>query len=121
MTPNEIIDLGFRLCMQILELMHGLELNNIKAIRYNTVWFALKQMLGLVSSDVGDGSEDICTMSCGPFDTVAVVDTTLSSFMIDVEVLQIVVEVDRACTEIATEQSSMGSEYSCHIDMSFTA
>ena len=37
-------------------------------------------------------------MRCRPFDTVAVVDTAFSRFVVDVEVLQVVVEVDGAGT-----------------------
>jgi hypothetical protein len=121
MTSNEIIDFGLGLCMQILELVHSLELDDIKAIRDYAVWCALEQVLGLVGSDVRDSSENIRTMSCGPFDAVAVVDTPLPGFMIDVEILQIVVEVDGASTEVATEQSSVGSEYGGHVNMPFTA
>ena len=58
-----------------------------------------------------DGSEDICTMCSRTFDAISVVDTTLPSFMVNITVLQIVVKVDGASTQVSTQESHM-----CHED-----
>lgn len=62
MTSYELIDLGFGSRMHVLKLMHGLELDDIKTIRDNAIWFPLEQMLCLVSSYVGDCGKYICTV-----------------------------------------------------------
>jgi hypothetical protein len=41
--------------------------------------------------------------------------------MVDVEVLQVVVKVYRASTEIAAKKCCMGGEDGCHVDVPFTA
>jgi hypothetical protein len=102
MTPDELVDLRFGGGVEILEFVHGLKLDNIESIRQHAVRFALQKMLALISGDMGHSGEDICTVCSTPFDAVAVVDATLSSFMIDVEVLQVVVEINGTCTEITT-------------------
>ena len=56
-------------------------------------------------------------MGCTSLNTVTVVDATFASFMINVEILKIVVEVDRAGTEITAEQGSMGGKHRCDIDV----
>ena len=56
-------------------------------------------------------------MRGGTLDAVPVVDTALSRFVVDIEVLEIVVEVDGAGTEITTEQGSMGGKHRCDIDV----
>ena len=71
-----------------------MELDNIKPIRKNTVRFSLEKMLGLKGGYMRDGCENIRAVSCGPLNTVAMVDTTLPGFVINVEVLKVVVEVD---------------------------
>lgn len=78
-------------------------------------------MFTFVGGDVGDSCEDVCTMGCGTFDAVPVVDTTFSSFMVYIKVLEIVVEIDRAGTEVSTEEGSVGGENGGDIDVTFTA
>jgi hypothetical protein len=51
-------------------------------------------MLAFVCSNVGDGSEDIASVSGSALDAIPMVDTTLSSLSIHVKVLQIIVEID---------------------------
>jgi hypothetical protein len=49
-----------------------------------------------------------------------VIDSSLASFMIDVEVLEIVVEIDTPSTEITAKESSMCREDSGEINMTFS-
>lgn len=51
-------------------------------------------MFTFVRRDVRDGSEDIGAVGGGALDAVSVVDSTFSCFVIDVEVLEVVVEID---------------------------
>ena len=78
-------------------------------------------MLRFVCGDVRNSGENICAMSSRAFNAVSVVDTTLARFVIDVEVLKVVVEVDAASAQIATKKGGMGRENCCHIDVSFPA
>jgi hypothetical protein len=58
-------------------------------------------MFSFVGGDMGNCSENIRTVCSGAFDAIPVVNTTLSSFVVNVEVLKIVVKVDRASTEVS--------------------
>ena len=78
-------------------------------------------MFALIRRDVGDGSKDIRTMSSGPLDTVSMVDPSLSSFMIHIKVLEIVVEIYRSRTEVASEKSCVRSEYRRDVNVSLSA
>ncbi len=62
MAPNELVDLllGFR--MHILELMHGLELDNIQPIRQDTIGFPLKQMFTFPGGNMRHCGEHVATM-----------------------------------------------------------
>jgi len=75
----------------------------------------------LVSGNVRNCCENVGTVGGGTFDTISVIDATLSCFMVDVEVLQVVVKVHRASAEIAAEKCCVGGEDSCHVDVPFTA
>lgn len=120
-TSDELVDFGLGSGMQVLELVHRLELDNIKTVRYDTVGFALEKVLGFVRGDVRDGCENIRTMSRGPLDTVPMVDAALASFMINVEILQIVVEVDASRAKVTSEERCVRREDCGHVDMSLTA
>jgi hypothetical protein len=50
-----------------------------------------------------------------------VVDTALSCLGVDVEVLEIVVEIDRAGAEVATEERGVGGEDGGNIDAALLA
>ena len=50
-----------------------------------------------------------------------VVDTSLSSFVVNIEILQVVVEVDASSTQISTEQGCVSSEDGGHVDVSLSA
>ena len=60
-------------------------------------------MFAFVGCDVGNSCEDIAGMGCGAFDTISVIDATLSRFGIHIKILKIVVEVHRSSTEISSE------------------
>jgi hypothetical protein len=78
-------------------------------------------MLTLISSDVGDSGKYICTMSCTSFDAVPVIYAALSCLVINVEILKIVVKVDRASTEVAAEKSSVCGEHGGDINVPLSA
>ena len=105
--------------VQVLELVHSLEFDNIETIGKDAVGFAFQQMLGLVGSDVGDRGEDICAVRGGALDAVPVVDAALASLMINVEVLEVVVEVDASGAQVTTEQGGVGCEDGGHVDVTF--
>lgn len=56
---NKFVYLRLRRGMQILELVHGLELNDVETIRENTIRLALEKVLGFVSGDVRNRSEHV--------------------------------------------------------------
>lgn len=74
-------------------------------------------MFTFVSSDMRYSSEDISTMSRSAFNAVSMVNATFSSFVIDIEVLQVIVEVDRAGAEVSSQEGCVGSEDSRNINM----
>ena len=114
---DKVVDLRFRCRVQILELVHRLEFDHVQAVWKNAVWLALQQVLALVCGDMRHGREDIGAVRGGTLNAVPVVDTALSRFVVDIEVLEIVVEVDRAGTEITAEQGSMSGKHRCDIDV----
>jgi len=120
MAPNELIDFGLGGGVHILEFMHSLKLDDIQAVGQYTIRFALQQMLTLVCRNMGDGRKDISTMSSRTFNTVSVINATFSGFVIDIEVLKIIVEIYRTSTEIPAEKSGVGSEDGSDVDMTFT-
>ncbi len=48
------------------------------------------------------------------------VDSSLSGFVVNVKVLQVVVEIDTSGTEVSSEQGSVGGEDSCDVNVSFS-
>ena len=101
--------------------MHGLELDDVETVGKDAIGFALEKMLRFVCSDVRDSGEDIGTVGGGSFDTVAVVDAALASFVVDVEILEVVVEIDAACAEVASQEGCVGGEDGAHVDVAFAA
>jgi len=75
-------------------------------------------MFGFIGSDVRNGGEDICAVCRGAFDAISVVDTTLSGFVINVKVLQVVVKVNRAGTQISAQKGRVCCEDRGDIDVS---
>lgn len=86
------------------------KLLDVQTIGQDTIGFPLEKMLALVSSDMGDGGEDICGVGCRALYAVAMIYASLASLCIDVEPLQIVVEIDVAGAEVSTEKSGVCSE-----------
>ena len=60
-------------------------------------------------------------MRGGTLDAVPVVDAALARLVVDIEVLEVVVEVDGACTEVAAEEGSMGREDGSDVDVPLAA
>jgi hypothetical protein len=50
-----------------------------------------------------------------------VVDTPLSSLVVDIKVLQVVVEINTSSTQVPSQQSSVGGENGSDVDMPFPA
>lgn len=120
MTPHKLINLRLRRRMQILKLMHRLELDHIQPIREHPIRFPLQQMLTLIRRNMRHRCEHIRTMRGGPFNAVSMIDTTFASFVIDVEILQIVVEVDATGTKVPTEKGGVGCEDGGDVDVTFS-
>ena len=57
-------------------------------------------------------------MSSSTFYAVSVVDAPFSGLCIYIKVLQTIIEVFRAGTKIAAEESGMGGENGCYVDAS---
>jgi hypothetical protein len=121
MSSYEVIDLDLGLLMQVLELMGRRELLDVETVGQDTVWLALQEMFTFVCGDVRDRGEDIGGVRGGALDAVPVVDAALSCLSVAVEVLQVVVEVYRACTQVATEQRSVGGEDGGYVDVALLA
>ena len=60
-------------------------------------------------------------MRGGTLDAVPVVDAALARLVVDIEVLEVVVKVDTARTEVSTEKGSVGGEDGSHINVSLPA
>ena len=113
MSPHKLVNLRLGCRMQVLELVHGLELDDIQPIRQYPVGFPLQQMLTLISSDMRYSREHVCTMCCRSFNTVSMVDAAFTGFVVDVEVLEVVVKVNGAGAEISPEKGCVGREDCC--------
>ena len=117
-TTNELVNLGLASRMEVLELVHSLELYHVQAVWEHAIRFALKQMLALISSDVRNGGEHIGAVGGGSLDAVPVINTALACFVIHVKILKVVVKVDGACAEVATEEGCVGGKHGDNIYVS---
>jgi hypothetical protein len=106
--------------MKILELMHGLELDDIEPIRKHTVWFPLQQVLRFVGSDVRHSGENISTVGGRTFDAVPMIYASFPCLMVNIKILKVVIEVDAARAKIAAKQRSVCGENCCDVDMSLS-
>jgi hypothetical protein len=106
----KVVNLLLGLLVQVLEFVDGGKLGDIETVRQDAVGFPLQQVLRLECGDVRDGRENIARVCGGALDTVSVVDASLAGFGVDVEVLQVVVKVDRAGAKISSEKGGMGGE-----------
>lgn len=78
-------------------------------------------MFTLVSGNVGNGGEDIGTVGGGTFDTISMVNPSFSRFVIDVEILEVVVKVHGASAKIAPEKCCVCCEDGRDVNVPFTA
>jgi hypothetical protein len=76
-------------------------------------------MLRFECGDMGDGCEDVGTVRSRTLDAVSMIDTSFTGLMIYIKVLEIVVKVDGASTEISSKQCCVCGEYRANIDMTF--
>ena len=70
---------------------------------------------------MGNGRENVGAVGGRALDAVAVIDAALARFMVDVEVLEVVVKVDGAGAEVAAEEGGVGGEDGAHVDVAFAA
>ena len=119
MPTNKLIDLLFRGRMKILEFMHCLELDYIQAIWKDTIRLSLQKVLALPRSDSADGRKHICAVRSSALNAVAVIYATLASFMVNIKVGKIVVEINTSGTEIAAEQRCVCGKNGGNIDVTF--
>jgi len=118
-ASDKLVNLALAGGMQIMELVHGLELDDIQAIWQDAIRFSLQQMLQLVCNDVGDSGKNVCIMCRGTLNAVVVVNTVFSSLVVDVKVLEVVVEIDTSGAEVSAEESCVSSKDSCDVDVTF--
>jgi hypothetical protein len=93
-TADKVVNTLLGDSMQVLELVHGRELDDVQSVWQDAIGLAFQQMLSLVGSDMGDGCKDIAAVSGSALDAVTVVDATLSSLVVDIEGAEVVVEID---------------------------
>ena len=120
-SADEVVNFRLGGRVQILELVHRLELDDVEAVWQDAIGLALEQVLGLVRGDVRDSGEDVSTMSGATLDAVAVVDAALASFVVDIKILEIVVKIDAARAEVAAKECGVCGEDGGDIDVAFAA
>jgi hypothetical protein len=119
-TSDELVYLGLCSCVKVLKFMHGLEFDYVQTIRQDPVGLTLQQVFGLVGGDVGNGGEYVSTVSGRAFDTIAMIDPTFPSFVVDIKVLEVIVEVNASGTKIATKKCGVCCEDSGDINMTLS-
>ncbi len=65
--------------------------------------------------------EHVGTMSGTPLDTITMIDSSFASFMVDIKVLKVVVEIDGSRTEVSTEEGSVSGENGGDVDVTLSA
>ncbi|KAI6766392.1 hypothetical protein HG531_011614 [Fusarium graminearum] len=116
MSADKVVDLLLCLLVQVLELVNSRELCDVETIRQNAIGLSLQQMLRLKSCDMRNSGENIASMCGGSLNTVSVVYTTLASFSVDIEPLQVVVKVHGAGAKVSAEKSSVCGKDRRNID-----
>lgn len=101
MSADKLVDFCLGSRMEVLKFVHRLELDDIETVGEDAIRFAFEKMFTFISSDVRNGREDISAVRRGTLNTVSMVDTALSGFVVDVEILEIVVEINGAGTEVS--------------------
>ena len=74
-------------------------------------------MLGFVCGDMRHGGENVSAVSCRAFNAVSMIYSTLPCFVVDIEVLQIIIKINAAGAEVSTEKCSVSREHSGDIYM----
>lgn len=120
-AAHEVVDLRLRGRVQVLELVHRLELDDVETVREDAIGLVLEQVLALVRGDVRNRREHVRAVRQQAFDAVSVVDSALARLVVDIEVLEIVVEIDGARAEVTSEQGRVGGEDSSNVDMALAA
>jgi hypothetical protein len=69
-------------------------------------------------TDCGEDVGRVCGCS---LDAVAMVYSSFAGFVINIEILQIVVKVDGTGAEVSSEERGMGCEDGCDVDAAFSA
>lgn len=77
-------------------------------------------MLALVRRYVRNGRKYVSAMGSRTLDAVSVIDPSFSCFMVDIEVLEVVIEVDGTSAEVSAEQGGMRCKYCRYVDMALT-
>ena len=114
---DEVVNLRLRRRVQVLELVHRLELDHVETVREDPIRLALQQVLALVRRDVRHRREHVRTVRGRALDAVSVVDATLAGLVINVEVLEVVVEIDATRAKVASKQSGVSGEDSRDVDV----
>jgi hypothetical protein len=121
-VPDELIDDVLVLFVEVLELVHGRKALYVEAIRRNNVGFSTEEILRLEARDVTneinkfndaenksakgevpDGSEDVRASGGAYFNPVAMVDLTIASFLIRLDISELAIKIDVASSKIATK------------------
>jgi hypothetical protein len=116
-TPNEFMNLLLLNRVEVLEFVNRGKLLHVETVGQDTVRFTLQQMLAFERGDVRHGCEDIGSMSSGSFNAISVVYASLAGLGVDIKVLQVVVEVDRACAQVPAEEGGVRGEDGRDIDL----
>lgn len=116
-AADKIVDALLVGLVKVLELVGSAEFLHVQTVGQDTVRLTLEQVLTFVCSDVRDGGEDICRVRRTALYAITVVNASLASLCVHIEVLQVVVEIDGASAEVAAEEGSVGGEDGGHIDL----
>ena len=64
--------------------------------------------------------KDIGAVCRGTFDAVSMIDSTFACFVVDIEVLKVVVEVDASRAKVSAEQCGVSCEDGGNVDVTFS-
>lgn len=84
---DEIVNLLFRLLMEILKFVHGGELLHVQSVGNDAIGLPLQEVLAFIGGDVGDGGEDVRGVRGGPFDAISMIDPSFAGLGVDIKVL----------------------------------
>lgn len=119
MRPDEFVDLFLVPRVQVLELVHGLELFHVQPVGHDTVGFPLQEVLGLVAGDPRDGRKYGRRVRRTALDAVPLVNLPFTGLVVAVEKRHVVVEIFRAGAEVTTKQCRVGHKDGGHVDALF--